>query len=469
MMRIRRLFKHGTYTVFLCCVIWPALPSCAKDDPDCKQELESVLQDLAQAYSDRDAERVLDFYSDYFNAPGPPFTKKGLRDDVERLMRSSSRLEVTYPDAEILCAGKLAVANVAVEFKRRPTDEDDLETENSNLQIRFEQENGQWKIDEFLPIDPHAPVPQPGVQYDIARLGFAAAMPEGFRYYNAESPFDSELVVGLSKDLKISITLSGQDMSILIEPDQLADIMANQARLYFPNCDVTRKDVQQFQDLPGVILETQCPQFERETWARTVVLMDKKTLLIASVSTWDKSGRKAGEDVLRKLLKSVKRIPRETHETPPRPTLNEDFEITLPEGWTTTRNDKGVRIHARAPSQCGTIIIFTQDLLEDEDPMALITKHDDIVEQLTRDFSCDGPRTLRIGSLRGAQSVSEFQVGQKVKRWRAYIINNRKLYAIICDAQPAEKYAQLEKDFRATVDSLRLKSDPDVPEEPDPK
>ena len=172
-MRIRRLFKHGTYTVFLCCVIWPALPSCAKDDPDCKQELESVLQDLAQAYSDRDAERVLDFYSDYFNAPGPPFTKKGLRDDVERLMRSSSRLEVTYPDAEILCAGKLAVANVAVEFKRRPTDEDDLETENSNLQIRFEQENGQWKIDEFLPIDPHAPVPQPGVQYDIARLGFA--------------------------------------------------------------------------------------------------------------------------------------------------------------------------------------------------------------------------------------------------------------------------------------------------------
>ena len=158
-MRIRRLFKHGTKTVFLCCVISPALQSCAEEAPDCKPELESLLKDLARAYSDRDAERVLDFYSDYFNAPGPPFTKKGLRDDVERLMRSSSRLQVTYGDAEILCAGKLAVANVAVEFKRRHTDEDDLETELLNLQIRFERENDQWKIDEFLPIDPHAPVP----------------------------------------------------------------------------------------------------------------------------------------------------------------------------------------------------------------------------------------------------------------------------------------------------------------------
>ena len=281
------------------------------------------------------------------------------------------------------------------------------------------------------------------------------------------------MVVGLSDDLRMGLTLGAQRLPVLPEPKDLADLIENEVNLLSPQCAVTNKEIRRLKEHPAVILDNECAFYQHDSWARTIVLMDRKILLIVNVSTWDKKSRADGAVVANELLASVRRLPKSP--PPPEPPELADstyrdeefgYEISLPKGWKATLGERGTRVFVENPTQCGTIMIFAEERLEDADAMALMAEHVDTMSKVLPGFSCRGPTALKVGPLRGAQCLSEFEFDKKVKRWRAYFTHKRRLYRIICDAQPAKDYEELKGAFRATVQSFRLKAQPPQPAEP---
>ena len=429
----------------------------------CEEELREVLEGLARDLAAKEVEAVLSRYSDTYMGSYSPYTKEQVREVCERLGRTSQWMKLSWEYKEFHCAGDLALVIVTETFERQPLDQPQPETNVRELQIHFEKQDGQWRMlwDYELAADQSAP--QAGQEYRLPHQGFALTLPEGYRYRPAKAMGAATALVGISDDLKQIISIRGNDIGIMIRPEQLGDLVENQVQLFFPDCVITGRQLSEVQGLPQVLIDVECPQFQGVLWGRTALVLDRKDILVVATDSLDGKSRAEARARLNQALAGLHRIPKTspaTFDLAKGRYYNKKYglEVVLPQGWETTEVAKGKWVTAKAPCGSGTIAVGVVDLMEDVGAMSLVEKEDETTKKIVAGYCCEKRGPIEVGGLAGAQSLSRFELGDGIKRWRVCFTRGQRAYVILCDAQPVERFEKLEPEFRRTVESLRVKT-----------
>ena len=443
----------------------PAWPAGQADTAPCEDELRRALDGLAREVTAGDVEGALDCYSDTWAGTSEPFTKKDVRELLERLQRTSRSMSLSYQHREFHCAGDLAVVVTTESFRREPPDQAPAQTIERDLQIHFQKQNGRWRMLCDLELDPEASPLRAGEEYRMPQQGFAVTLPAGYRYRAAKVPWDTVSLIGVTDDLKLSLLIRAKDLGVTIRPDQLGDIATNQLGLFLPDCRTAARRPSRVKGLPAVLVDTECPGFKGVIWCRTALILDRKDLLVVSLEGRDEHLRTEALAGMDNLFATLRRIPKEPSAAgcpaPCKGPYRSDkygMEISLPGGWKTEVREGGRFITAKAPSGAGTVMVVVVDLLEELEAGALLEKDEQTTSRIVTGFTCEKRGPIEVGGLVGAQSISRFDLGEGVKRWRAYFTRGRRAYLIVCDAQPPEEFEKLQPEFRRTIESLRVES-----------
>jgi ketosteroid isomerase-like protein len=441
--------------------LW-AQASAAGEAP-CEAGVRRSLQAYCKAFAAKDVEGVLDCFSDTFSGSHYPYTKKDLRETLERLVRVSRSMSLSFEYLEFRCAGDYALVTATQTLIHEPYDQIKPEETVTTRQYQLERQDDRWRLMWDYVLLPDMPAPPAGQEYKLPQQGFALTAPRGFSYRMCQATGGVPTLVGVAGDLKKWIVIKGSDVGVTIHPEQLGDIVENEIELLFPDCRVTNKKLSEVSGLPAVMIDVECPQFRGSTWGRVALVLDRKNLLVVSVDAVDQS---LGEEVradLERALAGLHRIAKEPLASGACTLVKGGYRnpeyglsITLPEGWEAVVGEKGALVTAKAPSGMGVIRVKVIDLLENDDAMTLIERDDKTASQIFAGYACERRLPLKVGSLVGAQSLSRFDLGDGVKIWRICFTRSRRAFFIECEAQPSEEFEKLEPAFRRAVESFSL-------------
>ncbi len=136
------------------------------------------------------------------------------------------------------------------------------------------------------------------------------------------------------------------------------------------------------------------------------------------------------------------------------------YRIKAPEGWDIKigEGEWKFQVHMNEPGGASYILVGMVELpVEGATAEAVVQDADDATSRLTESFELIERGETTVADLPAHQSVVRFETaGTMHQRQRVHLIENGRLYFIIADAVPAEKWDELADAFDGTIKSVEF-------------
>jgi ketosteroid isomerase-like protein len=424
-----------------------------------------AMDQMQAEYAAEDVEAILAHYSDHYVGAESPFTKSAFREELEYFFRRKTEVRLECRVEDVRCAGDLARATVSWQLSYRSDDERVPGTRQATSQLMWQNEEGTWRVTAEWRLATDETAPTPGTEYRLGEQGFAVQLPAGWESSLMATGHHAPTVNLMTDDLQASLCVGGDLLPTSFTAEQLSDIIEAQTKLIFPEAAELKLKITDVGDIPAVIRDLEMPRDGGRAIWRTIFFVRGNDFAYVCLKAQDRKTFAQHLPAWKAMVKSLRSIEKtkgaaESDRLIAKEGVIEQggVRVTFPRGWkSSVRPGEGLTVFAESPDGTATILFWTIELMSQAPPAELLSADHKAMARVCKEFKLLKCEEADCGPLRGARSVSTFDLGGSQKRLRHYFVCGDMAYIFVCDARPAEAFERWRGDFEQTIASLQVK------------